>query len=59
MNSKGKAINFDYAWKKMGTVLKEEMHKKYAPCEPQVLYDAYVKAHKAKFKTDWEVDIEE
>lgn len=48
-NSDGHMINYDAAVEMMDDDLREELHREMAPCTNQEFYDAYVKAHAAKY----------
>ena len=45
----GHMIDYDAAVEMMDDDLREELHRKMAPCSNQAFYDAYVKAHAEKF----------
>lgn len=45
----GHMIDYDAAVEMMDDDLREELHREMAPCTNQEFYDAYVKAHKAKY----------
>ena len=48
-DSDGHMIYYDAAVEMMDDDLREELHREMAPCTNQELYDAYVKAHAAKY----------
>lgn len=45
----GNEILFQAAVALMDDDIREELHREMAPCSDQEFYDAYVKAHAAKF----------
>lgn len=45
----GKDVDFEAAVELMDDDLREQLHREMAPCTNQEFYDAYVKAHAAKF----------
>lgn len=45
----GRMINYDAAVELMDDDLREQLHREIAPCTNQEFYNAYVKAHAAKF----------
>lgn len=45
----GHMINYDAAVVMMDDDLREQLHREMAPCTKQEFYDAYVKAHAAKY----------
>ena len=45
----GHLVYYDAAVKLMDDDLREQLHREMAPCTNQEFYDAYVKAHAAKF----------
>lgn len=45
----GHMIDYDAAVEMMDDDLREQLHREMAPCSNQAFYDAYVKAHAAKF----------
>lgn len=45
----GHLIGYDAAVEMMDDDLREELHREMAPCSNQEFYDAYVKAHAAKY----------
>jgi hypothetical protein len=36
--------------------LREELHLRLAPCDPQEFVDAYIEAHREKFDEEWVVN---
>ncbi|WP_278558883.1 hypothetical protein [Acidaminococcus intestini] len=48
-DSDGHMIYYDAAVEMMDDDLREELHREMAPCTNQEFYDAYVKAHAAKY----------
>lgn len=45
----GHLVDYDAAVEMMDDDLREELHREMAPCTNQEFYDAYVKAHAAKY----------
>ena len=45
----GHLVNYEVAVAMMDDDLREQLHREMAPCSNQEFYDAYVKAHAAKF----------
>ena len=45
----GHMIDYDAAVALMAAGLREQLHRELAPCTNQEFYDAYVKAHAAKY----------
>jgi hypothetical protein len=45
----GKLMNYDNVVSYMDDDIREELHSKLAPCEPQEFINAYVEKHYEKF----------
>ena len=45
----GRQIDYDAAVMLMDDDLREQLHAKLAPCDPQTFLNAYVAAHAAKY----------
>ena len=45
----GRTVNYAAAVELMDDDLREQLHREMAPCTNQEFYDAYVKAHAAKY----------
>lgn len=56
LNWYGKKIDFEAAIELMDNDLRELVHNKYAPCNPQLFFDAYAKLHELVFGEEWELD---
>ena len=53
INSSGVAIYYDSAVQFMDDDLREELHRKLAPCSSQEFFTAYEEAHEARFGEEW------
>ena len=54
-NEYGVEIRYNVAVAMMDDEIREELHTKLAPCSDQEFFDAYAKAHEAKFCEEWEL----
>lgn len=54
INKNGTAIDFDAAVSMMDDDIRESVHAELAPCTEQDFFDAYCKAHKAKYGAEFE-----
>ena len=57
-NEYGVEINMDVALSLMDDDIYSELDAKLNPCDDQVLFDAYAKAHEEKFGEPWELTKE-
>lgn len=57
-NINGKEIDFEAAVALMDDEICESLNYKMAPCSDQEFFTAYEKAHKEKFKEEWELSKE-
>lgn len=55
MNSYGTEIEWNTAVNLMDDELREELSADLAPCTEQEFFEAYAKAHEAKFREEWEL----
>ena len=55
-NSNGTVIDFDAAVALMDDDLREAVHADLAPCSEQEFFEAYCKAHEAKYGEAFEPD---
>ena len=55
MNSYGTEIEWNAALALMDDDLREELSADLAPCTEQEFFEAYEKAHEAKFGEEWEL----
>ena len=51
----GHMIDYDAAVEMMDDDLREQLHQEMAPCTNQEFFDAYVKAHAAKFGEKFQI----
>lgn len=58
MNNYGTEIEWNTAVNLMDDDLREELSADLAPCTEQEFFDAYAKAHEAKFGEEWELSKE-
>ena len=56
INSLGNEIDFEAATNIMDRDICEELHAKMAPCEDQEFWDAYCRAHEAKYGEEFAPD---
>lgn len=54
LDYRGIEIDYDYAVELMDDDLREELHRKLAPCSDQEFFTAYEEAHKEKYGTNFE-----
>lgn len=54
-NSWGTVIDYDVAEAMMDDDIYEDLHYELAPCADQEFFNAYAKAHAAKFGEEWEL----
>lgn len=54
-NEYGTEINFNAAVALMDSDIREELHNELAPCTDQEFFDAYCKAHEAKYGEEFEL----
>ena len=54
-NNYGTEIEWNAALALMDDDLREELNADLAPCTEQEFFDAYAKAHEAKFSEEWEL----
>ena len=52
----GREIDYDSAVALMDDEIREDLHDKLSPCTTQIFYDAYCKAHYAKYGEEFEVN---
>jgi hypothetical protein len=55
LDANGHAVDFDAAVNVMDEDIREALHARLAPCEPQVFMAAYEAAHLAKYGEDFNV----
>ena len=55
MNNYGTEIEWNTAVNLMDDDLREELSADLAPCTEQAFFEAYAKAHEAKFCEEWEL----
>lgn len=55
MNNYGTEIEWNTAVNLMDDDLREELSAELAPCTEQEFFEAYAKAHEAKFREEWEL----
>lgn len=55
VDSNGNEILWAAAAYMMDDDIRETLHFKLAPCDPQIFYDEYVKAHREKFGEEFTV----
>ena len=55
MNNYGTEIEWSTAVNLMDDDLREELNADLAPCTEQEFFEAYAKAHEAKFSEEWEL----
>ena len=55
MNNYGTEIEWNTAVNLMDDDLREELSSDLAPCTEQEFFEAYAKAHEAKFGDEWEL----
>lgn len=55
MNNYGTEIEWNAALALMDDDLREELSADLAPCTEQEFFEAYAKAHEAKFGEEWEL----
>ena len=55
MNNYGTEIEWYTAVNLMDDDLREELNAELAPCTEQEFFEAYAKAHEAKFCEEWEL----
>ena len=58
MNNYGTEIEWNTAVNLMDDDLREELNANLAPCTEQEFFEAYAKAHEAKFSEEWELSKE-
>lgn len=56
INSNGVSIDYDAAVALMDDDIREAVAADLAPCTEQAFFDAYCKAHLAKYGKEWELD---
>lgn len=56
-NYRGRFIDLDIVAGYMHEDIRERLHSEMSPCEPQAFYDAYVKAHEAKYNEPFGPDM--
>lgn len=54
-NNYGTEIEWNAALALMDDDLREELNAELAPCTEQEFFEAYAKAHQAKFGEEWEL----
>lgn len=54
-NNYGTEIEWNVALALMDDDLREELNADLAPCTEQEFFEAYAKAHEAKFSEEWEL----
>lgn len=54
INKNGTAIDFDVVVSMMDDDIRESVHAELAPCTEQDFFDAYCKAHEAKYGAEFE-----
>lgn len=52
-NRSGEKIYYDVAVQHMDDDLREELHRRLAPCNSQEFFAAYEEAHEARFGEEW------
>ena len=55
MNNYGTEIEWNTAVNLMDDDLREELNADLAPCTEQEFFEAYAKAHEAKYGDEWEL----
>ena len=55
INQNGAEIDFEVAVSLMDDEIREDLNRELAPCTEQEFFEAYEKAHEAKFCEEWEL----